>query len=99
MFLKYSCGNFRMPKFCVSVSLRKENWKDMDKTGHGMDKSDRIGTAIKKVDACTIFSYSLKILQYMLHLHLTILSNYYINYTKTTGTGPQGKAQHTINYT
>ena len=26
----------------------------------------------------------------MLHLHPTILPNYYTNYTNTTGTGPQG---------
>ena len=32
------------------------------------------------------FLYSSKIL----HLHPTILSNYYTNYTNTTGTGPQG---------
>ena len=36
------------------------------------------------------FLYSSKILQYMLHLHPTILPNYYTNYTNTTGTGPQG---------
>ena len=37
-----------------------------------------------------LFLYSSKILQYMLHLHPTILPNYYTNYTNTTGTGPQG---------
>ena len=37
-----------------------------------------------------IFIYSSKILQYMLHLHPTILPNYYTNFTNTTGTGPQG---------
>ena len=36
------------------------------------------------------FLCSSKILQYILHLHPTILSNYYTNYTNTTGTGPQG---------
>ena len=36
------------------------------------------------------FLYSSKILQNILHLHPTILSNYYTNYTNTTGTGPQG---------
>ena len=38
----------------------------------------------------SVFLYSPKILQYMLHLHPTILSNYYTNYTNTKGTGPQG---------
>ena len=37
-----------------------------------------------------VFLYSSKILQYMLHLHPTILPNYYTNYTNITGTGPQG---------
>ena len=36
------------------------------------------------------FLYSSKILQYMLHLHPTILPNYNTDYTNTTGTGPQG---------
>ena len=36
------------------------------------------------------FLYSSKLLQYMLHLHPTILPNYYKNYTNTTGKGPQG---------
>ena len=36
------------------------------------------------------FLYSSKILQNILHLHPTILSNYYTNYTNTTGTASQG---------
>ena len=41
-------------------------------------------------DTIFFFLYSSKILQNILHLHPTILSNYYTNYTNTTGTGPQG---------
>ena len=36
------------------------------------------------------FIYASKILQYKLRLHPTILSDYFTNYTNTTGTGPQG---------
>ena len=37
-----------------------------------------------------LFVYASKILEYKLRLHPTILSNYFTNYTNTTGTGPQG---------
>ena len=38
----------------------------------------------------SFFIYASKILLYKLRLHPTILSNYFSNYTNTTGTGPQG---------
>ena len=52
------------------------------------------GDPLKLLQDCEgvpfFFLYSSKILQNILHLHPTILSNYYTNYTNTTGTGPQG---------